>query len=271
MKNKNLTIAYWAVVVVMLAVGTVGWYWRITAGHQMANYGELIVWGLWIAMYIYFIGLSAGSFLIASLTYVFGIERFRPIARLALFTALISLMVGLLHTWFDLGHMGRFLELYTRPSFSSMMSLMVWMYTIYAILVVVMLWYEARQDFIRWGGKSGLTGSLSKLLAFGSKDLSVESRQRDSKVVKVLGIIGVVLTITFGGGEGALFGVVAARPAWHSGLLPILFLVSALASSAGLFLMIYAFVAPNRGTQAHRSLVSDLGLLTLGLVLLDVL
>lgn len=271
MKNKGLSYAYWTVVIVMLAVGAVGWYWRVTAGHQLANYGELIVWGLWVAMYIYFIGLSAGAFLISALVYVFGVERFRPIARLALFTALIALLMALLHIWFDLGHMARFYEVYTRPHFYSMMAWMVWLYTAYFVLLLFEFWYETRQDFIRWGEKPGLAGWLSRLLAFGSKEISPESRKRDMKVVKVLGSIGVPLAIMFHGGVGALFGVISARPAWHSGLYPLLFLVSALVSGGGLLTAIYAFVAPNRGTAKHTSLVSDLGKLVLGLVLLDII
>ncbi len=271
MKNKGLSYAYWAVTLVMLVVGAVGWYWRVTAGHQMANYGELIVWGLWVAMYIYFIGLSAGAFLISALVYAFGVERFRPIARLALFTALIALLMALLHIWFDLGHMARFYEVYTRPHIYSMMAWMVWLYTSYFVLLLFEFWYETRQDFIRWGKKPGLTGWLSRLLAFGSKELSPESRKRDMKVVKVLGSIGVPLAIMFHGGVGALFGVISARPAWHSGLFPLLFLVSALVSGGGLLTAIYAFIAPNRGTPEHRSLVSDLGKLVLGLVLLDII
>lgn len=271
MKNKGLSYAYWIVTLVMLAVGAVGWYWRVTAGHQLANYGELIVWGLWVAMYIYFIGLSAGAFLISALVYAFGVERFRPIARLALFTALIALLMALLHIWFDLGHMARFYEVYTRPNFYSMMAWMVWLYTSYFVLLLFEFWYETRQDFIRWGKKPGLAGMLSRLLAFGSKDLSPESRKRDVKVVKILGSIGVPLAIMFHGGVGALFGVISARPAWHSGLYPLLFLVSALVSGGGLLTAIYAFIAPNRGTAKHTSLVSDLGKLVLGLVLLDII
>jgi len=250
MKNKGLSYAYWTVAIVMLAVGAVGWYWRVTAGHQLANYGELIVWGLWVAMYIYFIGLSAGAFLISALVYVFGVERFRPIARLALFTALIALLMALLHIWFDLGHMARFYEVYTRPNFYSMMAWMVWLYTSYFVLLLFEFWYETRQDFISWGKKPGLAGWLSRLLAFGSKDVSPESRKRDVKVVKVLGSIGVPLAIMFHGGVGALFGVISARPAWHSGLYPLLFLVGALVSGGGLLTAIYAFVAP---TEVQRN------------------
>ena len=272
MKNrKSLSVAYWVVVIVMLALGALGAYWRLTTGHVMANYGELIVWGLWVAMYIYFIGLSAGAFLISSLVYVFGVERFRPIARLALFTALISLLAALLSIWFDIGHMGRFFEVFTRPNFSSMMAWMVWLYTAYFVLLLVELWFEARQDLVSWSGKPGLSGTLSRWLALGSKAGSPQQRMRDLKVVKVLGTIGVPLAILFHGGVGALLGVVSARPAWNSGLFPLLFLVSALVSGGGLLTAIYAFLAPDRGSPAHRSLVTDLGKLVLGLTLLDIL
>ncbi len=269
--NKGLGIAYWIVVVIMLAVGAVGLYWRLTTGHKLANYGELIVWGLWVAMYIYFIGLSAGAFLISALVYAFGVERFRPIARLALFTAIISLLMALLHIWFDLGHMERFYEVYTRPNFLSMMAWMVWLYTAYFILILVEFWYESREDFVRWGKKPGLTGWLSRLLALGSKDVSPEMRARDQRVVKVLGTIGVPLAIMFHGGVGALFGVVSARPAWHSGLFPLLFLVSALVSGGGLLMALYAFLAPNRGSAEYKNLLSDMGRLVLALVFLDVI
>ncbi|NOZ50164.1 MAG: polysulfide reductase NrfD, partial [Chloroflexi bacterium] len=251
MKNKKgLTVAYWVVTIVLMAIGLLGLYWRLTAGHRMANYGELIVWGLWVAMYIYFIGLSAGAFLISALVYVFGVERFRPIARLALFTALIALLMALLHIWFDLGHMERFFEVYSRPNFLSMMAWMVWLYTAYFVLLLCEFWFETRQDFVLWAKKPGLVGTLSRILALGNKDSSATTRQRDVKVVKVLGTIGVPLAIMFHGGVGALFGVISARPAWHSGLFPLLFLVSALVSGGGLLLAIYAFLAPNRGTPA---------------------
>ncbi|NOZ70806.1 MAG: polysulfide reductase NrfD [Chloroflexi bacterium] len=271
MKNKGLAVAYWVVAIILMAIGLVGLYWRLTAGHLMANYGELIVWGLWVAMYIYFIGLSAGAFLISSLVYAFGVERFRPIARLALFTALISLLMALLFIWFDLGHMERFYEVYTRPNFRSMMAWMVWLYTAYFVLLLFEFWFETREDFVLWGNKRGLTGTISRILALGSKDTSAAKRQQDMKVVKVLGTIGVPLAIMFHGGVGALFGVISARPAWHSGLFPLLFLVSALVSGGGLLLAIYAFLAPNRGTAEYRSLVEDLGKLVLALTLLDVL
>ncbi len=270
-QNKGLLAAYWVVVVILLAVGAVGLYWRLAYGHKLANYGELVVWGLWVAMYIYFIGLSAGAFLISALVYAFGVERFRPIARLSLFTAIVALLVALLHIWFDLGHMERFYEVYTRPHFTSMMAWMVWLYTAYFLLLLAEFWFDGRQDFIRWSEKPGIVGAISRILTLGSKDLSPESRARDERVTRVLGSIGVPLAIMFHGGVGALFGVVSARPAWHSGLFPLLFLVSALVSGGALLTFLYVVLAPDKQSPTYRSLVQGLATLVLGLVLLDFL
>ncbi len=269
--KKGWSIVYWAVVVALLAVGVVGWYWRLTVGHQMANYGSIIPWGLWVAMYIYFIGLSAGAFLISSLVYVFGVERFRPMARLSLFTALVALLMALLQIWVDLGHMERFYEVYTRPHFYSMMAWMVWLYTTYFVLLLVEMWFVTRRDLVRWSRKPGLSGTLSRILALGSKDESDASARRDEQKVRVLGALGVALAIAFHGGVGALFAVDKSRPMWHTGLYPLMFLLAALVSGGGLLLAIYAFLAPDRGTEAHKSLVESLSKLVLGLVLLYIL
>jgi len=103
----------------------------------------------------------------------------------------------------------------------------------------------------------------------GSRDTSEAGAARDRKVVRVLGMIGVPLAIMFHGGVGALFGIVAARPHWHSGMFPILFLVSALVSG-GALLMLAAAIFRN-GWRRNGETVVALGQLVLGLLLLDVL
>jgi molybdopterin-containing oxidoreductase family membrane subunit len=73
----------------------------------------------------------------------------------------------------------------------------------------------------------------------------------------------------FHGGVGALFGVVAARPHWHSGMFPILFLLSALVSGGALLTLITAIFQD--GWQRNRETVLALGQMVLGFLLLDVL
>ena len=56
----------------------------MTTGHEQADYGSYIPWGLWVAAYVYFSGLSAGAFLIFALVYAGGVEQLEPVAKAGL-------------------------------------------------------------------------------------------------------------------------------------------------------------------------------------------
>jgi molybdopterin-containing oxidoreductase family membrane subunit len=260
---------FWGAGVVMTLAGTWGWYARFAHGHLDANYGSLVPWGLWVAAYIYFIGLSAGSFLISALVYGFGIKRFESIGRVALFSALVTLVLALLSIWADLGHMGRAWHVMAYPNFRSPMAWMIWLYSAYFSLLAVELWFLLRRDLVVGAAGPGARGRFYRVLALGSTATSDDSAARDRRVVRVLAIIGVPVAIMFHGGVGALFGVVAARPAWNSGLFPILFLLSALASGGALLTLVAAVFQD--GWRRNRDTVLSLGRLVLGLLLLDVL
>lgn len=260
---------FWVAGTGLLLVGVFGWYARLVDGHADANYSSVIPWGLWIAVYIYFIGLSAGAFLISSLVYVFRVKRFESIGRVALFTALVTLFLALLSVWADLGHMERFWHVFVYPNFRSPMAWMIWLYAAYFALVAAELWLVVRGDLVAGGAGSGGRARLYRLLALGSKDNSPERAQRDRRLVRALALTGIPLAIMFHGGVGALFGVVAARPAWNSGIFPILFLVSALASGAALLTLVSAVFQD--GWKRNRQTLEALGHIVLGLLVLDLL
>jgi len=255
---------------VAFLLGLVGVAQRFAYGHKLAAYGSYVVWGLGVAAYIYFIGLSAGAFLLSSLIYVFDIKRLAKVGKLALFTALITLLMALFSIWFDIGHMERFLNVYTSPNFSSMMTWMVWLYTAYFILLLLEMWFVMRADLVVWSNREGLPGTIARLLTLGGRDISKEVLEREAKVIKVLGTIGVPLAVAFHGGVGALFGVVGARPFWHSPLYPILFLTGALVSGGALLTAIIAFFWPKKDGE-YREIVIFMGKVFLGLLLFDLL
>jgi len=226
---------------ILAVLGLVGVWQRLSYGHLFANYGSYVPWGLWVAAYIYFVGLSAGAFLLSSLVYVFNVKVLEPIGRLSLVIAVITLFMALVSIWFDIGHMERFWYVFARPNFHSMMAWMIWMYTAYFIVLIAEL-----------------------LLAFAAP---TPSRRRQ---LTILGSLGVPLAIAFHGGVGALFAVVGARPYWHSSLFPILFLSGALTSGGALLLSVVAWRWPVQD-EAHRQLVKLLSRITLGLLLFDLL
>jgi protein NrfD len=243
---KLTAVALWAILAV---AGTVGIVQRVLYGHALAGYSSYVPWGMWVAAYIFFIGLSAGAFLLSSLVYVFGMHKLERIAKLSLFVATITLGMALVTIFFDLGHAERFFFVFVRPQFHSMMAWMVWLYSAYFALLLSELFFALRRDLFH---------------------LSAQRVAKDDKALKVLGTIGIPLAIAFHGGVGALFGTVLAREDWHSPIYPILFLTGALVSGGALMTAIVAFFWTERDA-AWADMVRFLGRLVLALVLLDLL
>ncbi|RMH31637.1 MAG: hypothetical protein D6692_00300 [Planctomycetota bacterium] len=261
--------------VALLLWGLSGVNQRLFGGRELANYGSYVPWGLWVSSYIYFIGLSAGAFLLSSLIYVFHIQALKPIGRLALFTAALTLLMALLSIWFDLGHMWRNYEVFTRPNFTSMMAWMVWLYSAYFLLILAELWFELRCDLAALADRGGVMGPIYRVLALGwrcpkTPEQAEACHLQSVRVMRVLGALGVPLAIAFHGGVGALFATLPARPYWHSAIFPIMFLTGALVSGGALIL---ALTAMNRvvAGEEKRRILTTISRLVLGLLIFDII
>ncbi|MFQ5420804.1 MAG: NrfD/PsrC family molybdoenzyme membrane anchor subunit, partial [Anaerolineae bacterium] len=181
--NNNTTWkrVLWLLAGIGFVVGLYGLYARLAFGHTDADYGSYIPWGLWVAGYVYLIGLSAGAFLLSTLVYVLRVKVLEPIGRLALFTAVTTLIGAMILIFLDLGHPERAWRLALHTNFRSIMGWMIWLYTIYFILLLVELWFATRADLVACSDKPGWTGRICRFLAFGSKDTSPEKAEQDRK------------------------------------------------------------------------------------------
>ena len=250
MKSKATQILLWVIWLALLIWGATGVIHRLTEGRELANYGSYVPWGLWVAAYIYFIGLSAGAFLLSCLIYVFGMTKLERIGRLALFTAALTLPMALICIWFDLGHMWRNYEVFTRPNWTSMMAWMVWLYSAYFVLILIELYVDLRRP------------------RAGADPQAWQRRKR--RILRVLGSIGVPLAFAFHGGVGALFATLGAKPMWHTGLFPILFLTGALVSGGALILAVVSLLG-NFGESQRVEMTRILSRIVLALLLFDLL
>lgn len=213
---------FYVLSMVALAIGLWGIYVRLTTGHMEANYGSYVVWGLWVAMYLFFAGVAAGGFMLATLDLLFNVELFRGTGKIALWGALVSLGAALLSIWLDLGHMERIWKVYLQGNLSSVMFQMVWGYTLFGLTIAVALYLAIRHP--------------------------------NSRRLKVTMAIGLVLSIFVSGAVGALLGVQAARPFWHVGLFPVQFPVFSLASGAAMLLALLGFFIPDDDPNRHQQL-----------------
>ena len=245
----------------IIGVGAI--VYRLVEGMKVTSLTSNFPWGMWISYYIYFIGLSAGSFLFSTLIYVFGRRELEKAGRLALFSAFFALVAGLLFIWMDLGHPWRFLYVLTHWNYSSVLAWEILFYLGYIVVVLAELWYLMRVDLALMRDESSAGKRvLYGILALGWKTPATEearmrSRQGTMQAAAVLGAIGIPLAIGVHGGTGAVFAVVKARPHWYSAIFPIIFLTSALVSGAGLMTFLYAFLG-DKGESDYPSIVRSL-------------
>lgn len=265
--NNKLIKTLWVIgfIIGLAAVGL-----RLVKGETYVHYNNLIPWGLWVAVYIYFIGLSAGSFLFSTIVYVFNVKRFASIGKLALFTALATLLCALLSIWFDLGRQWRFVNIFKSGAYTSMMWWMVNLYTIYMTVIAIECWLVFREDIIRLSKSKSVFSFIAKFLTFGKTELTEERKEKDHKIVKILATIGVPLAFAFHGNVGALFGTVGAREHWNSAIYPIMFLAGAFASGGALLTAIYTIYWKDKN-ELYKENVLILGKIVLALLLFDIL
>ncbi|MFZ5823980.1 MAG: NrfD/PsrC family molybdoenzyme membrane anchor subunit [Bacillota bacterium] len=235
--HPALRFAWYAILFVLLLAGGYAIILRMMNGLTTTNLTSITPWGAWVAFYIYFVGLSAGAFLLSSMVYVFGMTRFEKVGRMALLTALVSMIVALTFIALDLGRMDRALIPVLRFNWLSPLAWEVRFYVIYILL-------------------------LAAELVFAVKG--------NQKWLAILGTIGIPIAI-FGvhGGTGAIFAVVKARGLWFGPLAPVLFIVSALVSGTALLTLFYAVRQRARNLPVDSGLVSDLGRLLAAFLLVD--
>jgi len=253
---------------VLLVIGIGAFIWRFRYGMGTTHLTQHVPWGIWVALYIYFIGLSAGSFLLSTLVYVFGAKHLEPIGPLSLVQALICLTLGLFAILLDLGQPLHSYFVITHGNNTSVLTWEARFYILYGLIIMAEIWIALRPGFSDLSKAGGPFAKIYEWLSFGPDFDRKKWKVTASKLMFALGIIGIPVAIAVHGGTGAIFAVTKARPYWFTGLFPIVFLVSALASGGGLLAFLAAMFL-KLDKDLKYSLVRYLANLTIYILVFD--
>lgn len=105
----------------------------------LANFNSAVPWGLWVVIYVWLVGISVGSFVLAMLGNLKGSQNLTALTKISAILAISTLAAGLLSIQIDLGHIERFPNLFLMPNFNSVMAWMAWLYTAYFGLLLLSL------------------------------------------------------------------------------------------------------------------------------------
>ncbi len=194
--------------------------------------------GIFIAVYFYLTGLSAGSFILSTLAYGFGMERYKSLGRVGVILATALLVIAPLFLLFHIGVPHRAWHLFVYLNFESPITWGSFLLILYPVNCIIYGYFMFREQ---------------------------------KKQTRLFGLIGIPLAISVHGYTGFILAFGKARALWNTALMPILFLVSAIVS--GIALMILVCIVKDRFFSKNRKidypLLENLGKMLAWVIVFD--
>ena len=112
---KPLLSTGWRFYTILAALGAVfvianiAWFTQLRDGLAVTGLSDRVSWGLYISVFIYFIGISYGGTCVSAILRLTNTEWRRPITRVAEASTVAALLVAAIMPLFDLGHPEKFL------------------------------------------------------------------------------------------------------------------------------------------------------------------
>ncbi len=196
--------------------------------------------GVPIATYFYLTGLSAGSFIISTMAYGFGMVQFKPLGKIGVVMATLLLIIAPMILLIDLEQPLRFWHLILYLRITSPITWGTFLLTLYPMNCIVYGYFMFKGDIKR---------------------------------TKIFGLIGIPLALLVHGYTGFILALGKARVLWNTAIMPPIFLVSAMVS--GIAMMILVVIIKDfvlqRKKEPDRALIYALGKFLVASIVLDLI
>lgn len=265
------TKAFYASIVVaalVLALGLYAFYLQLTVGHIVTGMGTIstggATYGLYIVFAIYFIGISYAGISTSAAVRLLGLEKYRPVTRMAEMLTVVALILGALSILVDLGDpidAPKYLSLsgrITSPffyTFSVVMAGYLWATLVYVFLSGrrdAAIVYDKAPSLCVKKHKCPLKW-LYRLWSWRYK-FSPDVTRRHENALWVLSLAILPLLVMAHSFLGYIFGLEGGRPGWYSAIQAPAFVVVAGASGISALIIIAAIVRRVFGYREQISL-----------------
>ena len=206
--GKGLTIGI-TVAAAVTVLGLVMWGMQLTGGFMDTDMRDFNPWGLSIALFMFFVGLSVGSMVVATAPRALGFQGFQGVAKVATWTSICCTVLAIGFVVVDLGQPLRLWELFAYSNLGSPLMWDIIVLAAYLVLSIVYLWALVRADKDEAGAKS----------------------------LRIVSMIVLVWALVVCAVDGWIFGLMPGREMWSTALLAPWFISSALASGTALVLV----------------------------------
>jgi Ni/Fe-hydrogenase subunit HybB-like protein len=246
---------------VLWGLGTVAGLFRFAQGLGASTaMNDGYPWGIWIAVDVVTgTGLASGGYAMALLVFVFNKGKYHPLVRPALVTSFLGYSVAGVAVAFDLG---RFWNMWRIP-------VTPWDWNGTSILLEVALCMFAYTGVL---AIELLPALLEKWAAEGRPDRAAAARRWLPPLEKALPFIvalGLVLPTMHQSSLGSLLLVAWTKvnPLWHTGLLPLLFLLTSVAMGYAIIYFESIFSSMAFGRARETRMLSRIGVFVAGILI----
>lgn len=205
-RGMNIAIA---VAAVLTVAGLALWFVQLAGGMVQTGMRNLDSWGLYITMFMFLVGLSAGGLIISSVPRVFGMKGFGGISKVAVWTSICCTVLAIGFVVVDLGQPLRLWELFVYSNLGSPLMWDIAVLATYLILSIVYLWAMLRAE----------KGKVSDV------------------ALRAISAIALVCAVLVHSVTAWIFGLQQSHDMWHTALLAPWFVSSALVCGTALVLV----------------------------------
>lgn len=212
----------------LTVAGIAAWIYQLANGLGVTGMSNGTSWGLYITMFMFFVGLSAGGLIVASSASVFHVAEYKKVALPAVILSTVCICVAGMFVLIDLGGIQRVWRIVTGPNPMSPLFWDICVITLYLVINVVYLRFMTSK-------KPGAADKVAVVSRFA------------------LPVAILVHSVT-----AWIFGLEMAREGWYSAIMAPLFVVSAMDS--GLALLILSLMGLDKAGwfKVDKKLLSNL-------------
>ncbi len=245
---RTTTRDYYLVVGVLLAViawALFAYFVQLRDGLVVTGMRDRISWGLYITMFVFFIGISHAGTLISAILRVANATWRTPVTRMAEFITAVALMTGALFVIVDLGRPDRFLNVLIHGRWQSPIVWDVVAVTTYLTASLLYLYLPMIPDLAFF--RDRLTGKvprwksgLYRILAINWRGTDTQKRQLHSSIA-IMMILIIPIAVSVHTVVSWIFAM-TLREAWNSAIFGFFFVAGAIFSGIATLIIMMALL-----------------------------
>ncbi len=245
---RTTTRGYYMLVGGLLAViawALYAYYVQVTEGLVVTGMRDRISWGLYITLFVFFIGISHAGTLISAILRVSNATWRTPVTRMAEFITAVALMTGALFVVVDLGRPDRLFFVLIHGRWQSPIVWDVTAITTYLTASLVYLYLPMIPDLAFFrdrlrGQVAGWKHYIYRVLAINWRGTGAQKRQLHTSIT-IMMIVIIPIAVSVHTVVSWIFAM-TLREAWNSAIFGFFFVAGAIFSGIATLIIMMAIL-----------------------------